>query len=82
MEAGDLLPAFERRLFRWDEVRELHEIVSGHRTGRTDDSQITLFKSNGIALEDVAVATLIYLKARDQKLGTEMPVWQADCPTS
>ncbi len=30
-EAGDLLPAYERRLFRWEQVRELHEIVSGTR---------------------------------------------------
>ena len=80
LEAGDLLPAFERRLFRWEQVRELHEIVSGQCHGRTDDSQITLFKSNGIALEDVAVATLVYVKALDQKFGTEIPVWQAAAP--
>jgi ornithine cyclodeaminase/alanine dehydrogenase-like protein (mu-crystallin family) len=75
-ESGDLLPPFERRLFRWEQVAELAEIVAGWRAGRTDDAQITLFKSNGIAMEDVAVATLAYHKAVAAGIGTHIPMWQ------
>ncbi len=75
IEAGDLLPAFERRLFRWEQVRELQEIVSGAHAGRTGEDEITLFKSNGIALEDVAVATLVFRKAVERKVGSHIPLW-------
>ncbi|HLK59337.1 MAG TPA: ornithine cyclodeaminase family protein [Chthonomonadaceae bacterium] len=74
-EAGNLLPAYERRLFRWEQVIELSDIVSGRRPGRTDDAQITLFKSNGIALEDVAVAEVVYRKALEVNCGVEIPMW-------
>ena len=75
-EAGDLLPPFERRLFRWETVAELSDIVAGRKPGRTDDSQITLFKSNGVALEDVAVAAVVYRKATEGNVGTQVPMWQ------
>jgi alanine dehydrogenase len=77
IESGDLLPAFERRQFRWEQVRELHEIVSGAYPGRTAPEQITLFKSNGIALEDVAVATLVYRKAVEHGIGVPLPIGPA-----
>ena len=75
IEAGDLLPAIERRIVRWEQIRELHEIVSGAHPGRTGAEQIILFKSNGIALEDVAVATLVYRKARERGAGVNVPMW-------
>jgi ornithine cyclodeaminase/alanine dehydrogenase-like protein (mu-crystallin family) len=58
-------------------VVELSAIVSGRHAGRTDDWQITLFKSNGIALEDVAVATLVYRKAVAAHVGTDIAMWQS-----
>jgi alanine dehydrogenase len=76
MEAGDLLPAFERRLFRWEQVVELADVVAGAKAGRTDDRQITLFKSNGLAMEDVAVATFVYQKALAAGKGTDLPFWR------
>ncbi len=75
-EAGDLLAPYERRVFRWEQVVELADIVEGSRTGRTDEGQITFFKSLGLAFEDVAVATLVYRKAQAQGLGTDVPLWQ------
>jgi len=75
LEAGDLLPAYERRLFRWEQVLELSDVVSGLRPGRTEAEQITLFKSNGIALEDVAVADVVYNKALEAQIGVEIPMW-------
>lgn len=74
-EAGDLLAPYERRLFRWEDTAELAQIVVGSNPGRTDDAQITLFKSCGIALEDVAVAAVVYRKAVAAKMGTRLPMW-------
>jgi ornithine cyclodeaminase/alanine dehydrogenase-like protein (mu-crystallin family) len=73
IEAGDLLPPFERRLFRWEQVVELKDIVAGTHTGRTDNAQVIVFKSNGLALEDVAVATVVYQKARQTGIGVSLP---------
>ncbi|CEK14196.1 ornithine cyclodeaminase family protein [Chthonomonas calidirosea] len=80
LEAGDLLPAFERGYFRWEQAVELAQIVSGQHPGRTHPDQITLFKSLGIALEDVAVATHIYKKALHQGIGEERSFWAALSP--
>lgn len=75
-EAGDLLSPYERRLFRWEATAELSQIVGGVASGRTDDEQITLFKSCGVALEDVAVAAVVYRKAVAEKAGVRMSMWQ------
>lgn len=58
MESGDLIAAFEAGAGRWDQVRELRDLVRRER-----DDQITLFKSNGLALEDIAVAGYVYEQA-------------------
>jgi len=53
--------------------------VVGEKTkGRTDAKQITLFKSNGIASWDLAVAAKVYALAREKKLGREIPLWSED----
>ena len=41
-------------------------------TGRANDKQITLFKSNGIAAWDLAVAEKIYALAKQENLGREL----------
>lgn len=56
IEAGDLID-----LVDWDKVRELSDIVRG-KAARANDDQITLFKSNGIAAEDIAAARFLYRK--------------------
>jgi ornithine cyclodeaminase len=59
-EAGDLLKAEVAGLFHFDSiVASLTELVTGQSQGRTDDRSITLFKSVGLALEDLAAAELI-----------------------
>lgn len=77
LESGDLLIPYERRLFRWEQAVELSDIVAGRHPGRTDDRQITLFKSTGVALEDIAVATLVYKKALSAHIGTDVPLWKS-----
>jgi alanine dehydrogenase len=74
-EAGDLIIAFHGDEICWTGVKKLSEIVAGKATGRTSDSEVTLFKSNGIASWDLAAAMKVYAAARKKKLGTELPFW-------
>lgn len=76
IEAGDLLPAVERGVISWDAVTELGHIIAGHVKGRTGDADITLFKSNGIALEDISTALRVYHLAKERGLGEELKLWQ------
>ena len=78
IEAGDLIQAFAGDEARWSKVLELADLVAGKVPGRTSSKQITLFKSNGIAIEDVIVAGQIYELARERKLGREIPMWQKE----
>jgi ornithine cyclodeaminase/alanine dehydrogenase-like protein (mu-crystallin family) len=71
IEAGELVTAVEKGLLTWERVKELRYVVSGEMRGRTSDGQITLFKSLGVAIEDVATAAVLYRKAKDQNVGKE-----------
>lgn len=72
LEAGELVLPIERGLLTWERVQELCQVVNGNSKGRKDASDITLFKSLGLAIEDVATAELIYRKALAQKIGKEL----------
>jgi len=74
-EAGDLIIAFHGDEICWTGVKKLSEIVAGKASGRTSDSEVTLFKSNGIASWDLAVAMRVYAMAREKGLGRELPLW-------
>jgi ornithine cyclodeaminase/alanine dehydrogenase-like protein (mu-crystallin family) len=59
-EAGDLLiPMREGKIGRDHIASDLHELVSGKKSGRTKADEITLFKSVGCALEDLVTAELM-----------------------
>jgi len=77
MEAGDLILSFANDVARWDAVRELGAIVAGKIPGRTGPDQITLFKSNGIATWDLAVAVRVYELAVARGVGQSIPLWEA-----
>jgi alanine dehydrogenase len=77
-ESGDLIQVFGESAERWARVRELSAIVAGKIPGRTSDDQITLFKSNGIAIEDIVVAGRIYELARERGTGRQIPIWQKE----
>jgi ornithine cyclodeaminase len=68
-EAGDLLvPGFgEERI-----AAELGEVLTGRHPGRTADDELTVFKSLGLGVEDLAAAELVVRKAREQGVGTEV----------
>ena len=75
LEAGDLIQAFAGDEQKWMQVRELSEIAAGRTPGRANTSEITLFKSNGIAIEDIVTAGRIYEIAREKKRGVRLPFW-------
>ncbi|MEM1610799.1 MAG: ornithine cyclodeaminase family protein [Sulfolobales archaeon] len=70
-ESGDIINAVSTGYISWDRVYELWEVVTG-RVGRGSEDDITIFKSHGIALWDVAVAKLVYDRARERGLGREV----------
>ena len=71
-EAAELVFAHERRKFAWEKACSLASVVAGHAPGRTSDDEIVLFKSLGVALEDVAVAALVYDQARAANAGRSL----------
>jgi len=77
-EAGDLIHAFGGDESQWSRVQELAEIVAGKTPGRTTSTQITLFKSNGIAIEDIVVGGRVYELARKRGIGREVPMWEKE----
>jgi alanine dehydrogenase len=77
-EAGDLIAPFSKQPQKWGGVRELSELVGGKVPGRANDAQITLFKSNGIATWDIAVAEKVYTLAKERGLGRELPFYATD----
>jgi ornithine cyclodeaminase len=71
VEAGDFLLARADGAVRDDHiVGELGQLVTGELKGRRSPTEITLFKSVGLAIEDVAAAHHIHSKARAAKIGT------------
>ncbi len=72
-EAGDLLPAVDQGVISWQQVRELADVVAGNVVGRTTPDEITLFESQGVALEDVTAAAVVYGRAVERGLGTPLP---------
>ncbi len=79
-EAGDLIIAFHGDESCWTGVKRLSDVVAGKTTGRTSDTEVTLFKSNGIASWDLAVAMKVYKAAREKALGRELPLWTESAP--
>ena len=69
-EAGDIIQPINKATFSKDNIyAELGEIASGVKKGRENNKEITVFKSVGIAIQDLVVASLVYKKAIDMKLG-------------
>ena len=72
-EAGDYLIAAQEGAIGPEHIQaEIGEILIGDAQGRTSEGEITLFKSLGLAVEDLAAAEYIYRQAREQKIGNWM----------
>jgi alanine dehydrogenase len=73
LEAGDFIESLEKGIFDWSRAVELSDVVTGKATGRNTRESIALFKSVGLALEDVALGGKVLELARQQKIGRELP---------
>jgi alanine dehydrogenase len=69
LEAGDFVAALEEGSLKWADVHELGDVVIGRHPGRRQPQDVTLFKSVGIGLEDVAVAARVYETAQARGVG-------------
>lgn len=83
LECGDLVGA-EGAGFTWDRVVELADVVAGRVPGRAGPEEITLFESQGVALEDVALARRLLERAVAAGVGVRLPatigLWEGRGP--
>src|SRR5258707_10436076 len=73
-EAGDLLPALEKGRLHAGALVELGEVIAGTRAGRTTPDQITLFESQGMAMQDLVIAAQLARMARERGVGVEVDI--------
>ena len=72
-EAGDIMIPLKNGEITEDHFyAELGEIITGKKPGRVNEKEITLFKSNGLAIQDAATAKMIYDTAVEKRVGTEI----------
>jgi ornithine cyclodeaminase/alanine dehydrogenase-like protein (mu-crystallin family) len=69
LEAGEYRDLVEAGKLSWTDIRELGQFVTAKARGRNAPSDLTLFKSLGIALEDVAFAEVVYERALARGVG-------------
>jgi alanine dehydrogenase len=72
LEAGDLLKPLETGLILPEAIYELGQIIAGQVEGRRGPEDITLFASQGLALEDMAAARVVYDRAVERDAGREI----------
>lgn len=73
VESGDVVGGIAEGRFGADHIRgELGEVVLGRARGRRSDDECTIFKSLGMAVEDVTAADLVFRKAVETGAGTEL----------
>lgn len=72
-EAGDLLPWLEKGRLHRRQLVELGDVLAGFKPGRMSENAITLFESQGMAVQDLALAVRLEALARERGLGVELP---------
>ena len=72
MECGDLIYPAELGSIRWEQVRSLADVVGGSAPGRNSDDDITLFESQGLAVQDITTGIRIYQLALERGIGTNI----------
>ncbi len=72
-EAGDVIIPLQNNLMEESRIRgEIGQVAAGLIPGRESDSEVTFFKSVGLAVQDVATASLVLKRARELNLGTDI----------
>lgn len=73
LECGDLIYPAELGSIRWEQVRSLADVIGGTFPGRTSDADITLFESQGLAVQDITTGIRVYQLALEKGIGSEIP---------
>ena len=73
-EAGDFSDALEKGIFDWSRAVDLADVVAGKAVARNRDDSLVLFKSVGMAIEDVAVAAKLIELAGERGIGRELEI--------
>ncbi len=73
-EAGDFADALEKGIFDWSRAVDLADVVVGRAVGRTRNGGVAIFKSVGLAIEDVAMAARLVQLAKEHGRGTMLPI--------
>ena len=73
-EAGDLLPLLEKGRLQARQLVELGDVITGRHAGRKNVAEITLFESQGMAIQDLAVALRVLAVAKQNGLGVALPM--------
>jgi ornithine cyclodeaminase/alanine dehydrogenase-like protein (mu-crystallin family) len=71
-EAGDYILPINDGQIKADAVISIGDIINGTKPGRTSDTEITVFKSVGISVQDVSVAKLVYDRALKDNIGVDI----------
>lgn len=74
MEAGDLVAPVDQGVIQWADVRELAPLLVGRYPGRESATDVTVFKSLGLGVEDIAVGVKVVELAKAAGLGVELPI--------
>ncbi len=72
LESADLMEPISSGVLDWLEVHEVQEVVAGEIAGRQSDDDVVVFKSNGLAAWDIAVAAAVVERARSAGAGREV----------
>jgi alanine dehydrogenase len=72
-ECGDLLPLLEKGRLHARQLVELGDVIIGRHGGRLAADEITLFESQGMAIQDIGLAARLEMLARERGLGVELP---------
>lgn len=74
-ECGDILLAIKEKTIGENAIHaEIGEVLAGTKSGRKNSDDVTLYKSVGIAIQDVATANLVYRKALEKTVGTTVGI--------
>jgi len=73
MEAGDFVAALREGVLNWANVTELSHVITGRYPGRQSPEDVTLFKSLGLGVQDVALGVRVLQAARKNGVGVELP---------
>lgn len=74
VEAGDFVAALQQGKMDWKNVFDFAHVLVGRYPGRETPEDITMFKSLGLGIEDIAVGVKVLEAARAQGIGTELPM--------